>query len=455
MRARTGRVRTAVVSLAVALAMAPAPASAGGGDTAGAGEAAGAGAGAGDADRDRDRDEDRGHTGWTSAWGSALHSAVPPPPWAGPNWSMEGFSDQSLRQTVRVTAAGTNLRVRLSNRYGRQPLQIARATVAKTAEGAAVRAGTLRELRFAGRAGTVVPTGAERLSDAAALTVRPLEKLTLTLYFAAGTGPATFHLEGFATSYRASGDRAGDASGAAFGQETTQSLYFLSGVEVAGARTEGSVVAFGDSITDGYASTPGADRRYPDRLSERLLADGRRLGVVNAGISGNMLLTDSRCFGEKGLTRFRPEVLDRAGVRTAVVLIGINDIGGGGLPDVSCAVRPVVGAEQIIAGHRELIRSVRQRGVTVVGATMTPFKNYQPYYTPEKEEVRDAVNHWIRTSGAYDAVVDLDRALADPRPGHGDELAPAYDFGDGIHPNDAGMKALAEAVADRLPESEL
>ncbi|MFF8956537.1 SGNH/GDSL hydrolase family protein [Streptomyces sp. NPDC014894] len=387
---------------------------------------------------------------WTAAWGAGLHRPVPPLPWSWPNWAWDGFADQSLRQTVRVAAEGSQLRIRLSNRYGHRPLHLARATVARAGQGAAVRPGTVRELRFDGRGGTVVPVGSEQRSDPVRLPVRALEKVTVTFHFAAGTGPATFHEDGLATAHRAVGDRTREISGDAFG-ETSESHYLLSGVEVRGARNEGAVVAFGDSITDGYGSTPGADRRYPDRLAERLLADGRRLGVVNAGISGNMLLTDSACYGDRGAGRFRHDVLGRAGVRTAVVLIGINDIGGGGLADRGCGHRPAVDAKQLVEGHRKLIRDARRHGVTVVGATLTPFRGYAPYYTPEKEAVRDAVNHWIRTSGAYDAVVDLDRLLADPRPGHGDALAPAYDSGDGIHPGDAGMDAIAEAVAARIP----
>lgn len=388
---------------------------------------------------------------WTSAWGVGLHRPIAPLPWSWPNWAWEGFSDQSLRQVVRVSAAGSQIRVRLSHRYGQQPLRVTRATVAKAAQGAAVRPGTLRELRFEDRDSVVVPVGAERRSDPIHLPVDPLEKLTVTLHLATATGPVTLHEDGLNTAYRAAGDRTDHTSGDAFAGETSQSHYIVSGVEVRGVRNEGSVVAFGDSITDGWGSTPGTHRRYPDRLGERLLADGRRLGVVNSGISGNMLLTESRCFGDSGITRFRHDALGQVGVRTAVVLIGINDIGGGGLPDWGCGVRPTVSAEQLIAGHLRLIQAAHRRGVAVIGATLTPFKGYADYYTPQKEEVRDAVNQWVRTSGAYDAVVDLDQVLADPRPGHRDELAAAYDSGDGLHPNDAGMDAIAEAVVDRIP----
>ncbi|MGW4028894.1 SGNH/GDSL hydrolase family protein [Streptomyces sp. NPDC004838] len=391
------------------------------------------------------------HTGgpdrWSAAWASGLVRPTAPLPWSWPNWAWDGFADQSLRQVVRVGAAGAELRIRVSNRYGTRPLELARATVARAGEGPALAPGSVREVRFDGRAQTAIPGGGERYSDPVRLPVSPLERVTVTLHFRAATGPAALHEDGLTTAYRASGDAAGEVSGASYG-ETSESRYLLSGVEVRGIRNGGGVAAFGDSITDGWGSTPGTDRRYPDRLADRLLADGRRNPVVNAGVSGNMLLTDSACYGEKGVARFRHDVTERPGVRTAVVLIGINDIGGGGADDWGCGSAPRAEANRLIDGYRQLIRAAHQRGITVVGATLTPFKGYAPYYSPEKEAVRDAVNHWIRTGGEFDAVADTDRALADPRPGHGDELAPGYDSGDGIHPNDAGMDALATVVKE-------
>jgi lysophospholipase L1-like esterase len=200
------------------------------------------------------------------------------------------------------------------------------------------------------------------------------------------------------------------------------------------------VVAFGDSITDGSLSTPDANNRYPDELAERLVAAGRPTGILNAGIGGNRLLSDAPGFGERGVARFQRDVLSQPRVRTTIVLEGINDIGMG-----EAAGTPVT-AEQLIAGHRALARAARAAGVTVIGATITPTKGcpYPGYSTERGEAVRDAVNHWIRTSGEYDAVADFDRALADPA--DPDRMRGEYDGGDGLHPNDAGMRAMAEAV---------
>jgi lysophospholipase L1-like esterase len=200
-------------------------------------------------------------------------------------------------------------------------------------------------------------------------------------------------------------------------------------------------VTFGDSITDGAFSTPDANNRYPDELAERLVAAGRRLGVLNAGIGGNRILADSPGLGERATARFARDALDQPGVRTVIVLEGINDIGFG----ATSGEEPPTAA-QLIEGHRTLIRAAHARGVKMIGATVLPFAGtvYPGYYTERGEQVRDAVNDWIRTSGEYDAVVDLDRALADPA--DPDRLNPAYDGGDGLHPNDAGMRAMAAAI---------
>jgi lysophospholipase L1-like esterase len=291
---------------------------------------------------------------------------------------------------------------------------------------------------FGGRKSTVVPAGRELSSDAVALRVAALERLTVTLYFAGPTGPATFHPFALATSYRAAGDHLRDRSGDAYA-ETSQSRYYVAGVDVAGR--DGTVVAFGDSITDGSFSTPDANNRYPDELAERLVAAGSRLGVVNAGIGGNRVLTDAAGFGDRATARFARDALGQPGVRTVIVLEGVNDLGIG----VGPTNEPVT-AQQLIDGHRSLIHAAHARGVRIIGATILPFAGvtYPGYWTERGEAVRDAVNDWIRTSGEYDAVADLAGALADPA--DPDRLHPAYDGGDGLHPNDAGMRVMAETI---------
>ncbi|MFC9970751.1 SGNH/GDSL hydrolase family protein [Spirillospora sp. NPDC127200] len=388
---------------------------------------------------------------WTGAWAAA----VQPPlgeTFAGPNWSEEGFADQSLRQVVRVSTGGTRLRIRLSNLYGETPLRVAGASVGKAGPQATVRPGTLRPLRFAGSTSAVIAPGRETASDAIALPTAPLDRLSVTLYLARPTGPATFHAFAVTPSYRATGDHRSASGGGAFAQaDPTASWYYLTGVDVAGGRRRGAVVAFGDSITDGVSSSFDADDRYPDQLAERLAAAGRPAGVLNTGIAGSRVLHGSRCHGEASAARFTRDALARPGVRTVVVLSGVNDIIDTPCDRDGAAPSPPVTAEQLIDGHRALIRAARGRGIAIVGATLTPFQA-AAQHSAEREAVRAAVNRWIRAGGEYDAVADLDRALAQP----GDEgrLAAAYDAGDGLHPNDAGLQLIADTVADALKTAE-
>jgi lysophospholipase L1-like esterase len=377
---------------------------------------------------------------WTGAWATSMITASPPL-FGLPNWSLEGFANQSVRQVVRVARGGSAVRIRLSNVYGAAPLRLAGATLGVAGDGASVRPGTLRTLTFGHSPSTVVPAGRETASDAVRMRIFPLDRLSLTLFFAEPTGSATFHPFAFAASYRASGDHRLDQNAQAFG-ETSVSWYYLTGVDVAGPGNEReAVVAFGDSITDGAMSTTDANNRYPDELAERLAAAGRSISALNAGISGNQLLASFPGYGASGLDRFRRDVLKQPQVRTVIMLEGINDIA------ISEATRgePVTAA-QLVDGYQTLIRAARDNGVRVIGATITPTKGtvFPAYYTERGEAVRDAVNSWIRTSGAYDAVVDLDRVFADPT--DPDRMRPEYNSGDGVHPNDTGMRAIAEAI---------
>lgn len=397
--------------------------------------------------------------GWSQSWGAAMQRPIAGGEDEGPNWSVEGFGDHSLRQVVRLSAGGTKVRIRLSNLYGTRPLRVAAAAVARSAGGAQAWPGTTAALTFDGTRSATVAPGAEIASDPVPLATAPLEKLAVTLRFTGATGPATFHRFTTQPAYRASGDHLSDEGGGAY-TASTDALYYLAGVEVTsengsasgngtgGARTggngAGTVVAFGDSLIDGVGAAPGADARLPDALAERLAATRNPVGVVNAGIGGNRLRYDSACSGEKATARFARDVLDRPGVRAVIVHLGANDIRV--TPGDPC-LRPggPATAAQVIAAQRQLIRAARARGLKVVGTTIIPLKGALfPVWTPQVEKNRDAVNHWIRTSGAYDAVLDADRIMADPADPDRPRLS--YVFQDGLHPNDAGYQALARGL---------
>ncbi|MFD3591646.1 SGNH/GDSL hydrolase family protein [Nocardia sp. NPDC058640] len=327
----------------------------------------------------------------------------------------------------------------MSNRYGEYPLPVKAATVARSVGGAAVAPESVRPLMVGGNSDFVVAPGEEVVSDAVE-TVG--SSMAVTLYLAQPTGPATQHGQAMTTTYRAAGDHSADPAAVAF-TESSQSWYYLAGVDTVRPKDSKITVAFGDSLTDGYRSTVNADQRYPDQLA----AVGHHGPVVNAGISGNKLLTDSNVLGDNAIARFRRDALDQPGVGTVVVLIGINDIGLSGSAGPDGIVYPLVSTDQLINGYRDLITQARNRGVRIVGATIPPFAG-STYYAVEKERMRTDVNTWIRESGAFDEVVDVDRALA--QPGDRAHLAAQFDSGDHLHPNDSGYRTVAATIAPAL-----
>ncbi|MER6306359.1 SGNH/GDSL hydrolase family protein [Streptomyces sp. NPDC001657] len=378
---------------------------------------------------------------WQAGWAASVQR---PSEGFHENWALEGFAEQTVRQVVRVTGSGTAARIVLSNRYGTGPLEVAGASLARTGEGAGVQEGTVRRLTFGGAAGVRIPAGGEVRSDAVEVAVAPFESLTVSLYFARPTGPATFHAQAYATAYRAAGDRLTATDPVVFG-ETTVSWYFLAAVELAdgGPARRDTVVVFGDSITDGFGSTIDGNGRYADALAERLAGQGAVRPVLNQGIGGNLLLSDSAWFGERAVGRFRRDVLDRPGVASVVVLVGLNDIGFSEVDLPTYKPAPDRSVDELIAGYRELIAAARAAGVRIVGGTIMPFKGAE-YHTPGAEAKRRKVNDWIRASGEFDAVADFAAALADP--GDPEALAAHFDSGDHKHPGDEGYRAMAGAV---------
>jgi lysophospholipase L1-like esterase len=376
---------------------------------------------------------------WVGTWGTSLHQASPGPP----GLTNMGFDNQSLRQIVHSSVGGNQVRVRLST-YGQSALTVGAAHVALRASGAAIVPESDRALTFGGEASIAIPPGAVVMSDPVALQVPALADLAVTIYVPGPTGPATWHFLGLQTSYVSP---AGDFTGsiAMPVASTTMGRFWLAGVDVTASRQTGAIVAFGDSITDGAASTPNSNHRWPDYLARRLLAQpgNQRLGVLNQSITGNRLLHDG--IGPNGLERFDRDVLALTGVTHVIVLLGNNDIWLGEVLFPSEAVT----AEQIIHGHQQLIRRAHAHGLAIYGATLTPIQGFVPDVVfPAVEAKRQAVNAWIRTSGEYDAVIDFDAVTRDPSaPGR---LLPAFDSGDHLHPNDAGYEAMGTAIDLRL-----
>jgi lysophospholipase L1-like esterase len=363
---------------------------------------------------------------WVGTWSASPQAASSP----------VALKDQTIRQIVRVSIGGKQVRVRLSNAYGAGPLVIGAARVALRSTGAEIAAGSHRTLTFSGSPFTTIPPGALVVSDPVNLRVPDLGDVVVSIYVPGNQVAATEHSEGLQTTYiSAEGDFTGADSLPT--TTTTQSVYFLMGVEVDAAKSSKAIVTLGDSITDGYKSNADANKRWPNRLAERLAAQkgGRKVAVLNAGISRNRILHGKD--GSSALARLDSDVLVQSGARYLIVLLGINDIGFPG----------AVTADEIIAGHRQIIDRAHATGLKVYGGTLTPFQAFLPglYYTAVGEAQRQTVNQWIRTSNAYDAVIDFDKAIRDP--GNPAKILPAYDSGDNLHPNDAGYKAMADAIS--------
>lgn len=387
---------------------------------------------------------------WTATWGAA---PTPPTPAMGPMPGTPSFSNQTVRQILRISAGGAALRVRLTNEYGKQPLAVGAARIALANADGTLVAGSDRPLTFAGRTAVSIPAGAPLLSDPVEFAVKPLATLAVTLYLPGDTGPCTCHGAGMQDMLVSA---AGDHTAEAFApQQRLQARAFLSGIEVQSAASSRSIVLLGDSITDGVGSTAGANRRWPDLLAERLVAldAGRAPGVVNLGISGNRVLDPG--MGESALTRFDRDVLAVPGVSWVVVFMGVNDLGlGFGTPegpfgDVMRAMRPAVPvtADTLIAGYRQLIARAKARGIKVYGATIAPYQG-AAYYSAQGETVRQAVNAWMRNGKEFDAVLDFDAVLRDPaKPA---AMRAAFQAGDFLHGSDAGYAAMAQSIDLRL-----
>ncbi|HEY7389975.1 MAG TPA: SGNH/GDSL hydrolase family protein [Bryobacteraceae bacterium] len=350
------------------------------------------------------------------------------------------FHDQTVRMIVRTSIGGTRARVQLSNTFGTKPLTIGAAHIGLRAKDSTIAPGSDRALTFSGKPSATIPPGAEMLSDAVNLDVPQLGDLVISLYLPGDSGAPTMHATGLHTTYISGpGDLTAAASLA--DAKTTAAWYYISGVDVAAPADAGVIVAFGDSITDGATSTVDTDHSWPSLLAKRLAANRAtaNLAIVNEGISGNRVLRDQA--GANALARLDRDVFSQPGVKWMTLMLGINDIGRA-TGSAFGAAEPVT-ADEVIGGLRQIIERAHLHGIKVLAATLTPYEG-AAYYSETGETMREAVNQWIRTSGAADAVVDFDRVVQDPN--HPKQIRADYNIRDHLHPNDAGYQAMADAV---------
>jgi lysophospholipase L1-like esterase len=371
---------------------------------------------------------------WVGSWSTAMHA-----PDVGFGITNPGFDNQTLRQIVHTSVGGDQVRVKLST-FGANALVVGAAHMALRDTGAAIVPGSDRTLTFSGHPSITIPASGAVLSDPVDLHVPDLGDLAVSIFLPESTGPATWHFAALQTSY-VSPEGDFTASTTMPVASTTQAWFWLQAVEVVASKQTGAIVAFGDSITDGTASTPDTNNRWPNFLARRLIAQpgNHKMGVLDEGIAGNRILHD--IIGANALARFDRDVLVQTGVTHVIVLEGINDIGFAALGFEGAT------ADEIITGHRQLIERAHARGLTIYGATLTPFAG-SGYYTAEGEAKRGAVNAWIRTSGAYDGVIDFDAVTRDPN--HPLSFLPLYDSGDHLHPNDTGYEAMGNAIDLKL-----
>ncbi|MBZ5584311.1 MAG: SGNH/GDSL hydrolase family protein [Acidobacteriia bacterium] len=383
---------------------------------------------------------------WVSTWTTAQLLARTAPPPAAPAAAQpprtpqavgaRGFNNQTVRMIVRTSIGGRRARVKIANAFGGASVTVGAAHIAVRSKGSEIVAGSDRPLSFNGKPGCMVGPGMVILSDPVDLEIPQVGDVAVSLYFPGETGPPTTHATGLHNAYIKDGDAT--AQPAMADAMTTQSYYFLAGVDVLAPRRDALIVAYGDSITDGARSTPETDHSWPALLAARFGSKKKpaAFAIGNMGIGGNRVLRDGT--GSSALARFDRDVLGQSGVAWVMLLEGINDIGR-----MATVPAEAVTADELIGAYKQLIERAHTHGLKIAGCTLLPFQGAS-YYREPGEAVREAVNNWIRTSGAFDAVVDFEAATRDPA--NPKRIKPEFDPGDHLHPNDAGYQAMANAV---------
>jgi lysophospholipase L1-like esterase len=390
---------------------------------------------------------------FSSDWASAWYASPQPrflPSFIESNPVPKSISNQTIRQIVRLNLDGSKIRVAISNEYGIQPLTVGVASVASLDADGLITPKSNQELTFGGDTEVRIPQGSKVISDPIKRDVSAFDKLAISMYFPKEVMLDTFHHLGRETTYLSGmGNFVNKASFKA--KASFPSWVLLSDVLVDAPEDAKTVVLFGDSITDGYNSSLGMNRRYPDFLAERFHAEGySNFSVVNAGISGAQLMNAEA--GESALARLDSQVLTQPNVKIMVLLMGINDLGFAESLD---PWRSVPSSQDLIKMYQMIIDRAHLQDIRIFGATLTPFKhafkginNLEGYYSDEKNKAREEVNEWTRTSGAFDGIIDFDKVIRDPA--RVDYMLDKYNSGDNLHPNDLGYKAMADAIDLKL-----
>jgi lysophospholipase L1-like esterase len=375
---------------------------------------------------------------WVTAWGSSQNGLAVTP-----------ITNATVRMIARVTISGEALRIRLDNTFGTAPLVIGKAYVGQRIQGAALAEGSNRQVTFNASASVRVPPGGSVTSDPVSVRVLAQQDLAVSLYVPEANVRPSQHAGAQVTSYltaSVSGDVAAEETGKPF-NNTTTSMLWLKAIDVSSSSSTGSIVAFGDSITDGTCSTVDAHDRWEDWVAIRLTLEAASRGardahkaIVNEGIGGNTISGENLQpppDSPPGVERLERDVLSHHGVTHVVLFMGTNDI------------RREARAAQVIAGMQDIVRRVKGRGLKIVGVTIIPRHNRPAVdtntgWSPAKTQVRKEVNEWIRAKAPFDAVIDFDKVVQDPD--HPDLIYPPFNCGDGIHPAPRGYYEMGQSV---------
>lgn len=371
---------------------------------------------------------------WVGTWSTGLQLVE-----TRNNPPLPGLTGNSLRQVVRVSIGGETLRVKFSNEFSKSRLTMHSVQIAASAGGSLINQSTNISLTFGGSKEVIMDAGTSITSDPFAFNLQPRMDVAITIYFGSTPPDLTGHPGSRTTSYLLPGNNVSETDFS--GSVTTEHWYVINGIDVQAQSRASCIAILGNSITDGRGSTTDMQDRWPDLLSERLLAnpDTRRVGVLNLGIGGNCVLKD--CLGPAGISRYERDILSKSGVKFVIIFEGVNDIGGVRSSDAAASV-----AGGLIAAYKMMIDSAHSRGLKIYGATISPFKG-NGYYNQFSEECRNEVNGWIRGSGWFDAVIDFDFVVRNPK----DTISLVSSFqNDGLHPDLQGFKKMADCIDLRL-----